>query len=474
MMQEIEAKQAEIVFRRNHYWNAADSVGHFRRSLDSRRAFFAAAVQAGRIKPPILEIGAEYGVNGMLLEDELGLPTVCLDLSLRALQAADVVARYFGKQPCEWRVAGDGERLPFAAGSFATVLLWGTLHHFSNVTRLLSEIRRVLVADGRLIVAEEPIRRAWRLPLFRTASGDRLRGVSRLLLKAGMLPYFARIGGRTETTRGIVEREFRIDDLQRFFAAFHSPEWFFEPQLTGGVPAAGPLVRWWWSLGELDSAAKKKAVRRYGGAAYGWLTKPAALRDLGGGRYLVQKHPRHDRLTIHGFQGAMMCNGEPLTADDETVELPPSTLGRTHLLLDIPRYFLRLDLWSTEGEAGLVTRFTAETPPDKAVWRLACPDCLVFTERCIYGACKQECVQAAAPDYLDPTDPRRPFKRLDYDYEVCLHACPHGGLDRPLLKDGRCPECRRLFSRNADVLDCRPKRLDDSIGLRELESSARF
>lgn len=77
-------------------------------------------------------------------------------------------------------------------------------------------------------------------------------------------------------------------------------------------------------------------------------------------------------------------------------------------------------------------------------------------------------------DFLDPTDSQQPFRRLDYDYEDCLYACPHGGLDRPVLKDNRCPECRRLFSRDADVLDCRPKRLDDYVNLRELENSARF
>jgi hypothetical protein len=85
-----------------------------------------------------------------------------------------------------------------------------------------------------------------------------------LLLKAGMLPYFARIGGRTETTRGIVEREFRIDDLQRFFAAFHSPEWFFEPQLTAACPPRG---RWCAGGGAWANSIRPRKRRRCAGTA---------------------------------------------------------------------------------------------------------------------------------------------------------------------------------------------------------------
>lgn len=50
------------------------------------------------------------------------------------------------------RVFGDGQRLPFASGSFDTVLLLDVLEHLPEPRACLLEIRRVLATGGRVVV----------------------------------------------------------------------------------------------------------------------------------------------------------------------------------------------------------------------------------------------------------------------------------------------------------------------------------
>jgi ubiquinone/menaquinone biosynthesis C-methylase UbiE len=50
---------------------------------------------------------------------------------------------------------GDGERLPFVDGSFELAATLRTLHHTPHPELLLSELRRVVRADGRLLVADQ-------------------------------------------------------------------------------------------------------------------------------------------------------------------------------------------------------------------------------------------------------------------------------------------------------------------------------
>jgi ferredoxin len=336
---------------------------------------------------------------------------------------------------------------------------------------LLDEIWRVLAPGGAVIVAEEPIRRRLRIPLFRTQASDRLRGLTRWLLKLGWLPYLARIGGHDETRHGVIERDFAPMGLSRLFARYTDAAWFFTPSLTGGASALGPLARRLWRVDGADAAKMRGLASWFGGAVRGWLTKPLGVRALSPGRYLVRKDPRHDRVAVRGFSGAFLADGQTLAADHETAELPRETLGRVHLLLDIPRPFQRIDLWSSDGGTGLATHFPpGEAEAPASVPDVACPDCVEFTARCIYGFCARECVAACPRDALAPTDPRLPVRASCNGCGACLRACPYGGLDRPRLGDGRCPSCRRLFSAEADVLDCRPRTLGERIDLAALET----
>lgn len=466
-MQTEQTKRAEIVFRRDHVWNAAAAVDRFLRELPDRRAFFAKAALAGKLTAPVLEIGAEYGVNAMLLQNEFGLPTVSLDLSRRALQASPIVARLLGMEPAEPLLTGDAERLPFAANSFGTVILWGTLSHFEDPTVLLSEIHRVLDAEGTLVVAGDPIRRRRRWTLTETDGVDNLRGVDRVLKWTGLLPYVARIGGKTEREHGVIGREFSPDEYERLLVGFSERRFFYEPVNERNVGSAGPQARARWAGREL--------VDRFGGTVSGWMTQTPALREVGENRYVLRKHPRHDRIAVRGFSGAFMCDGRTLTATDEAAPLPAEAAGRTQIVLDIPRFFTRIDVWDSRWAVGLASNFLPPEPPDEApLDGLACPECVAFTDRCIFGYCHTECVAACPRDALEPTNPRMPVKTSCDGCGICLRACLHGGLDRPRIVEDRCPECRSPIKADETVIEARPRGLRERLNLANLERVVRF
>jgi len=86
-----------------------------------------------------------------------------------------------------WLVA-DGHRLPFAAGSFSTVVMVRVLHRTPAPRSLLSEARRVLRPDGSLILAyyPRPSLRTFQFTLWRTLrKGPGSRGERPALPRGG-------------------------------------------------------------------------------------------------------------------------------------------------------------------------------------------------------------------------------------------------------------------------------------------------
>ena len=88
----------------------------------------------------ILEVGCG---EGMMFEGTAIAP-VQMDVSMRRVR----YARDKGQQA----LCGDGYHIPFAAGSFSTVLLIAMLEHTSEPWRVLAEARRVLKRGGRAII----------------------------------------------------------------------------------------------------------------------------------------------------------------------------------------------------------------------------------------------------------------------------------------------------------------------------------
>ncbi|MDP8225390.1 MAG: methyltransferase domain-containing protein [Candidatus Lernaella stagnicola] len=465
-MQLAEAKRAEIAYRRDHYWNAGQAAERLRLLLPERRAFFTPLALAGRLKPPVLEIGAEFGLNSMILENDFGLTTVSLDLSRRSLQASTIVARVLGMDAPTPLVAADAERLPFQQASFGTVILWGTLAHFADPTTLLAEAGRVLAEDGTLVVADTPIRRRLQWPIWRAPKVEHVYGWRRWLLKLGILPFVARIGGKEEVEQGVVLHEWSPEDFEALFTGYQNRRVMYRPLWPSGGLTAGPLARALWSGRDL--------VDQFGGIAAATMTKPMPLRRVGRDHWVAKKHPRHDRMALRGFSGAFMCEGVPLTATDESVSLPPSTVGRSTIVLQIPRDFMRIDFWDSNDETELTSHFPAQPPRIDPLASLACPECVQFTDRCVFGFCNTECIAACPHDALEPTHASLPVKTSCDGCGACLRACPYGGLDRPPIREDRCVECRHEIVANDYIVEARPRHLRESLDLANLERVVLF
>lgn len=85
---------------------------------------------------PVLEIGGGSGNFKSIRPDTV---------------SSDIVAAPWLDLVC------DAQRLPFADNSFANVVMIDVLHHIENPVRALSEIKRVLRPNGRLIACEPAI-----------------------------------------------------------------------------------------------------------------------------------------------------------------------------------------------------------------------------------------------------------------------------------------------------------------------------
>lgn len=88
----------------------------------------------------ILEIGCG---EGMMFEGT-NIAPIQMDVSMRRVQ--------FARAKGQSALCGDGYHVPFASGSFSTVLLIAMLEHTSEPWRVLAEARRVLKPGGRAII----------------------------------------------------------------------------------------------------------------------------------------------------------------------------------------------------------------------------------------------------------------------------------------------------------------------------------
>ena len=105
----------------------------------------------------VLEVGVGTGGNSSTLAS-LGAMVTALDFSMPALQRA--VATAFGKSTHIVFAQGDAHRLPFGSDAFDLVFHQGFLEHFANPADLIHEQRRVLRADGYILV-DVPQRYNW-------------------------------------------------------------------------------------------------------------------------------------------------------------------------------------------------------------------------------------------------------------------------------------------------------------------------
>jgi len=101
---------------------------------------------------PIRALDVGCGTGNMLVEFSVRLPTA-VHVGVDASQGMAVFAR----NRLEGRaqvVRGGAERLPFPDGAFDLIVSTLSLHHWSDPQRGLTEIARVLTADGVFVLAD--------------------------------------------------------------------------------------------------------------------------------------------------------------------------------------------------------------------------------------------------------------------------------------------------------------------------------
>ncbi len=100
--------------------------------------------------PRLLEIG---GCCNPMTDGFDGQISVC-DIDAQTLQVGRL--RYAHRKNMEF-LACDAARLPFPSGSFDSVVLFATLHHFADPIGCLREFRRVLKPGGFVMMGTEPV-----------------------------------------------------------------------------------------------------------------------------------------------------------------------------------------------------------------------------------------------------------------------------------------------------------------------------
>ena len=95
----------------------------------------------------VLEIGCNTGYGTKMLS-QVCRRIVGVDLSISAMQVA--ATRYAGENIGYLLV--DGVRLPFADGEFELIISFQVIEHISNYNTYLSELKRVLAADGTVVL----------------------------------------------------------------------------------------------------------------------------------------------------------------------------------------------------------------------------------------------------------------------------------------------------------------------------------
>ena len=98
----------------------------------------------------ILDLGCGTGaLLSRVVNQCQGVQACGLDLSEKMLEQA--VALLTGKAQL---VAGDSDNLPWENESFDLVVCNASFHHFPEPLKVLEEIRRVLKANGRVLIAD--------------------------------------------------------------------------------------------------------------------------------------------------------------------------------------------------------------------------------------------------------------------------------------------------------------------------------
>lgn len=180
MLQDQKNKAGEIKFRAQLFaqqvegvsaipgeLSSAEMLAEMRRRMEITRRDFTELAAAGVLHGPFLELGAERCQRSLVLANDFGLDGYAADLSLDSLRYADFLAQQEKLPRMPNRVCCDAYKLPFADNSIGFAFCYQTLHHFPVPAPIFQELYRVLRPGAVLHVNEEPIRRTWKVGLWK-------------------------------------------------------------------------------------------------------------------------------------------------------------------------------------------------------------------------------------------------------------------------------------------------------------------
>ena len=154
---------------------------------------------------PFLEIGANAGHSSYMLCNEFNAGGFALDISADSLRYGRTLQDSWQLAKAPVLMAGDALNLPFADGALRAVVAYQMLSQFQDIDAVFREVIRVLQPGGLFIFAEEPMRRALSLRLYRAPYWEQMKPWERKLHEWGLLGFFVQdvIGAHQEESFGI-------------------------------------------------------------------------------------------------------------------------------------------------------------------------------------------------------------------------------------------------------------------------------
>lgn len=204
--QAFSVKRAEVEFHNFASLGEPERViAHYAEENQRRGAVIRNHVDFIGDMSPFLEIGSNVGHTSYMLANEFGAGGFALDISADSLRYGVALKDIWGMERSPIRVAGDAANLPFADGSLKFVMAFQMLSQFMNMETVFLEVKRVLAPGGVFLFAEEPLKRALTLRLYRCPYYDTMKPWERKLSDWGLLGYLVRdvIGAHQEESFGI-------------------------------------------------------------------------------------------------------------------------------------------------------------------------------------------------------------------------------------------------------------------------------
>jgi cyclopropane fatty-acyl-phospholipid synthase-like methyltransferase len=155
-----DSREADAFYQ--SIWGGEDiHIGIYRSKADSIAAASRRTVEtmADRLtdagpETRILDLGSGYGGSARYLADRFGCRVTCLNLSETQNARNVVLTKEAGLDDRIRVVHGDFENIPEPENSYDVVWSQDAILHSGNRTRVLDEIHRVLVDDGRLVFTD--------------------------------------------------------------------------------------------------------------------------------------------------------------------------------------------------------------------------------------------------------------------------------------------------------------------------------